>query len=290
MARGSRPARGGCVVLLLAGLVPWMSGCDADNPVARLRREQLEIGRATYVAAPAATCEGVAGTGAAGRTDGLRTPGGAGFNVRAPANYDARRAHPLLVVYAPAGTDAPTSERVAALTRTATSAGYVVAYAAHLPLGPRGAAELGRIPDAVAARWCIDRGRVFLSGHSDGGSVTHIVALASASRAGIAGIAPSAAGVQAADLQAYGCRAPISVMVMHSREDDIFPGFGTQAARWWARCNGCSDGVAAAHLPGCVAYRGCAAPVLYCEASGPHWKWPARGEDMMTFFSAGAGP
>lgn len=267
-----------------------LSACDADNAVARMRREQLDVGSASYADAATVKCGAGQRDGAAGRTDGLRTAGGATFNVRAPGNYDPQRGHPLLVVYAPAGTDAPTSERVAAVTRTATSSGFVVAYAAHVSLGPRGAAELGRIPEAVAARWCIDPARIFLTGHSDGGTVAHIVAVARDSRMHVAGIAPSAAGVVSGDLQSYGCRSPIPVMIMHSREDEVFPGFGAQAARWWAGCNACSDGAPAIRVDGCMEYRGCSAPVVFCESTGPHWKWPARGEDIVRFFSGRSVP
>jgi len=44
-----------------------------------------------------------------------------------PRNYDATRAHPLLVVLAPAGYDRHRSERYAGLTTSATSVGFVVA-------------------------------------------------------------------------------------------------------------------------------------------------------------------
>ena len=33
-------------------------------------------------------------------------------------------------------------------------------------------AALTPVPEAVAAKWCIDKKRVFFSGHSDGGTIT----------------------------------------------------------------------------------------------------------------------
>ena len=46
-----------------------------------------------------------AGLGSAGSTNALQTSAGLLFSVRTPRNYDATRAHPLLVVLAPAGFD-----------------------------------------------------------------------------------------------------------------------------------------------------------------------------------------
>jgi polyhydroxybutyrate depolymerase len=44
-------------------------------------------------------------------------------------------------------------------------------------------------------------------------------------------IAPSAAGVNGKDLAEYSCPEPLPVMVMHSRNDTVFPGYGAEAAR-----------------------------------------------------------
>jgi polyhydroxybutyrate depolymerase len=52
-------------------------------------------------------------------------------------------------------------------------------------------------------------------------------------------IAPSAVGNRGADLEYRNCVKPLPVMVMHSRQDKLFPNFGKEAVEWWARCNKC---------------------------------------------------
>ena len=41
-------------------------------------------------------------------------------------------------------------------------------------------------------------------------------------------IAPSAAGVSGKDLAEYSCPEPLPVMVMDSRNDTVFPGYGAR--------------------------------------------------------------
>ncbi len=234
------------------------------------------------------TCEAGARAGVAGGSDAQRSASGVRYDVRTPSNYDAKRRHPLLMVYAPAGASAQASEAASGLTPLATAAGFVVAYADHVRLGVAGAQRLASIPTEVAARWCIDERHVYLTGHSDGGTIANIVAVMPQTRSMVAGLAPSAAGVVAADLDAYGCRLPTPVMVMHAKNDALFPGFGEQVARWWARCNGCAADATHRDHAGCLVFDRCAAaaPTRYCEGEQGHAKWPRRGEEVMKFFSA----
>lgn len=225
--------------------------------------------------------------GGPGQTDNEHTAKGIRYNVRAPHNYDATRAHGLIVVYAPAGTSATQTERLMAFTRQATSAGFIVAYADHATLGPAAARELATIPREVGEKWCVDSSRIFLTGHSDGGSIAHIAAGILRGPVGVRGIAPSAAGIVANDLQAVGCHQPLRALIMHSKNDDLFPGFGAQAAKWWAQCNRC-DVARTQKLPnGCIAYRDCAkgTPTWYCEGTGRHTTWPNQNATIIEFFS-----
>jgi polyhydroxybutyrate depolymerase len=220
----------------------------------------------------------------------LRTPAGISVTVRAPRNYDPRYRHFLLVVYAPAGADRFASERLTQLTFAATRAGFIVAYADHATMAARAIGELGRIPDIVGRDWCIDPARVFLTGHSDGGTVATALALASRREHPIAGIAPSAAGFAAADLAAFDCPLPTPVLVMHGAADRHFPGFGRQAAEWWARCNRCDVTATEQRSGGCIAWRACApgGATVYCEGDGGHLRWPNRNDTVVDFFNAAA--
>lgn len=224
--------------------------------------------------------------GKAGSTDGETTAKGIAYNVRTPETYDPTAAYPLLMVYAPAGMSRFRTERFTGLTADATAAGFVVAYADRRRLSIEVIAELGTIPSLIAAQWCINPKRVYLTGHSDGGTVA--LALLEKTTAIPAALAPSAAGIRGTDLAAFACPAPRPVMVMHSANDTHFPGFGTEAAAWWAACNRCDPTPSDPMLNGCRAYPNCAggAATWYCEGTGSHAAWPALNDSLIKFFSA----
>jgi polyhydroxybutyrate depolymerase len=216
---------------------------------------------------------------------GKVTEGKLSYFVRTPSNYDERFAHPMLVVYAAAGASANQTERYTRLTADATSRGLVVAYVDHRPMGMKNVVGLGGVAKSVAERWCIDRQRVYLTGHSDGGTVSTALALLESTRADVSGIAVSAAGFRKQDLEQMQCRSPIPVMIMHGVKDTLFPGWGRETAQWWASCNGCAAPVAGPDPSGCVTYSNCAsaAPVLYCEGPQSHREWPGLESRIITF-------
>ena len=231
--------------------------------------------------------------GRPGATDDLHTARKIRYSVRTPSNYDAAVAHPLLMVYAPAGSSRFKSERFAGLTREATAAGFVVAYADARRLSIDVILELGAIPRSVANEWCIDEQRIFLTGHSDGGTVSNALEFLDRTRDLPAAIAPSAAGIRGKDLESYTCPArPLPVMVMHSADDSLFKGYGAEAAAWWAKCNRCDAERGPELKNGCAAYSGCAAgaTTLYCEGRGPHGNWPGLNQVMLDFFLRAARP
>ena len=266
-------ASAACLLLLVAG-------CSRTAP---------ELGAADYtrLRLPAA-CAPNEKAGAACATDRLRTAQGIGYSVRTPSNYDHTRAHPLLLVYAPAGRHRFASEAFYRLTGTATAAGFVVAYPDHLKLSLRAFDELGRIPALVAERWCVDHARIYLAVHSDGGTTAAALAFLAKSQPPARAIAISAAGIRAQDLQGYACPPPLSVMVVHSRADTLFPppGYGEHAARRWAACNRCEPVPDARGDDGCTEYRGCApgTRTRYCEASNAHHEWPSVNTAIVRFF------
>jgi polyhydroxybutyrate depolymerase len=251
------------------------------------------LGRADYGALRLPSrCAPGAKPGPAGQDDSLATPGGIRLGVRTPRNYDATRAHPLLVVFAPAGHGRVRSEQLAGLTQEATARGFVVAYSDHRRLARTTFDELGRIPVLVAARWCVDERRVYLAGHSDGGASAAAVGFLGTASLGPAGLIISGAGIRAEDLAQHSCPAPLSVMVIHSREDRLFPlpAFGYGPAQWWAACNRCGQQTRPV-ASGCVEHVDCApgTRTLYCETAGPHASWPGLNGTMLDFLS-GQGP
>ncbi len=230
-------------------------------------------------------CEAGSRSGLAGATDGKVSADGIRYMVRTPSNYDPTFAHPLLIVYAPAGLSRWKSERLTGITTSATGVGLVVVYTDHKQLNISTIEQLGAIPDLVAKEWCIDEHRVSVTGHSDGGTASLMLAVIEKTKKVPAAIAPSAAGVTGKDLEAYQCRAPIPVMIMHSKNDKLFPGWGAQTSAWWAGCNQCNVTKTKPVEGGCRAYQGCAlgGATLYCEGTGSHRDWPNLNRVMLEF-------
>jgi polyhydroxybutyrate depolymerase len=225
---------------------------------------------------------------------GELTPLGVDYNVRTPADYAPTVGHPLIVVYAPAGGSATTTEQFTGLTAPATARGYVIAYLNHvLPSGDAQFADAGTVPQQIIARWCIDERRVYTTGHSDGGSLASVTGLFEVTDPKPAAIAPSAAGVSTSTLSSVDCPAPLPVMVLHSSNDSLFPvpSFGLEPSQWWASCASCAG--PGATLPnGCIVHDGCAdgVEVQYCEGTGQHGSWPPLNEAMLDFFDRFVAP
>ncbi len=250
--------------------------------------EYTAMGNAVYGSGPnTVRCEPGSRNGDSGATYGESTLDGIKYNVRTPMNYKATVAHPLIVVYSPAGSNRAKTEKMTHLTMEATSAGYIIAYADHPELSPTSTIELGTIPGLISKKWCIDNNRIFLTGHSDGGTASMALAFMAGTKDIPTAIAPSAAGIHYNDLYNHECPEPISVMVMHSENDHLFPGYGVESSGWWAACNQCSP------IPdelenGCISYPGCKNGVTtwYCEGSELHAHWPGINSTIIEFFSS----
>lgn len=267
-------------IIVCAGLFFIVSACTENGTPPQLEAY-------AYSSAPLAIrCEAGSRPGLAGAIDGKISADGIRYMVRTPSNYDATFAHPLLMVYAPAGQSRWVSERFVGLTTAATGAGFVVVYSDHWPLSVVTIEQLGTIPNLVAKEWCVDEHRVSVTGHSDGGTASLMLAVIEKTKKVPAAIAPSAAGVTSQDLEAFQCPAPIPVMLMHGKNDSLFPGWGAQTSAWWAGCNRCDVTKVKPVEGGCRAYQGCASggATLYCEGTGSHRDWPNLNRIMLEFF------
>jgi polyhydroxybutyrate depolymerase len=233
-------------------------------------------------------CDPETKPGSAGASDDEKTSTGIRYMVKTPINYNASIAHPLLMVYAPGGRNRYESEEYMYLTQEATAAGIVVAYADHRKMSTEAIAELAEIPGLIEKKWCIDHKRIFLTGHSDGGTVAMGIAFINGTKHIPAAIAPSAMGIRGEDLKAYQCPHPLPVMIMHSSHDTLFPGYGKEAIQWWAACNGCDATASVKDADGCVTYRGCKDDVTtrYCEGTGTHSEWPKQNKALIDFFKS----
>ena len=211
--------------------------------------------------------------------------------VKTPVNYNSSIAHPLLMVYAPGGRNRYESEDYMYLTQEGTAAGFIVAYADHRKMTPEAIEELAEIPGLIEKKWCIDKKRIFLTGHSDGGTIAMGIAFIKGTKHIPAAIAPSAVGLRGDDLQEQNCPQPLPVMVMHSSHDTLFPGYGKETIKWWAACNGCDTASPVKDADGCLTYRGCKNNVTtrYCEGTGTHPEWPGKNKAIIDFFRSSQG-
>ncbi len=270
------------VALLLLGAGLMLAACERYVP---------ELGQADYSARPdAVRCAPDARPGVAGASDGFLSEPGVRVNVRTPRNYDPTIGHPLLMVFAAAGQRAGASERFLDLTRAATAQGFIVAYTDHRGLSRHQFSRLARVPQALAAQWCVDTARVYATGHSDGGLAAQAVVFLAEAPLRVSGLVASGAGIRAGDLAAYPCAQPLPVMIIHSREDKLFPPpeYGRGAADWWAACNQCgalSEGIVAGS---CREYLDCdaGAPTRYCEVEGSHRASPGLDAALLAFLAA----
>jgi polyhydroxybutyrate depolymerase len=218
--------------------------------------------------------------------------------VRVPPNYVATEAHPFVMVYAPSSANASQNEQFTGLTPEAQKRGYIIAYADNSlfdqsQINEEIQASVGAIP-AVTAQWCVDPKRVYMTGYSNGGTITETTAMKQ--WATLAAIAPAAAGLKESVFQSFGCpKAALPVMEMHSTGDLLFPvdaGFGAEVAKQWATCDGCNATPSAPDTDGCIHYTGCSqdAAVDYCQTTGVHGQWHGLDTQIFDFFDRFTAP
>lgn len=238
----------------------------------------------------AAACGPSSRTGHADLNDNLQTSDRLTLAVRTPSNYDPTRAYPLLVVFPPAGFKRRQSENFYDLTTEATRRGFIVAYSDHIGLSPTAVAQQAKVAATVASFFCVDEASIAYLGHSDGGLMAEGIP-AYVPKAGAAphSIVASAAGITGEDLASMACPSIQAVMIVHSRTDDRFPGFGRGTAAYWGRCAACAPADLNLLADGCRDFSGCSngRRVTYCETSLPHKRWPSMNTAMLDFIQGG---
>lgn len=227
-------------------------------------------------------------TGPADLAADIRTGEGLRIRVRTPADYDPTRAYPLLVVYPPAGMNRAGSERYYALTPEATRRGFIVAYSDHIRMSRAAIRIQAKVAATIMEQWCIDAAAVSYLGHSDGGSIAQAALIAPEPGMVLPyAIVASAAGIRGEDLEGLSRSAPFRLMIVHSRDDEHFPGFGIETANQWAAHEGCQPGLPAPGPVGCATFRKCrsGSRIDYCETSGSHSHWPPIAEASFAFIT-----
>ena len=253
-------------------------------------KESIQPAKYDYSSRDHARCQSGSRPGPTGKSDHEQIASGIYFAVRTPLNYDNTIQHPLVIVYAPGGKNRFANERITGLTQEMTNKGFVVAYVDNHPLSIPVINDFSTVPKAIGKKWCINTAKIFLTGHSDGGTVTAAIGYLPKTKHIPQAIAPSAAGIRKKDLSNFDCPDPISIMVMQKEDDTLFPNYSKELADWWATCNSCENQTTPV-WKGCVEYLNCEQNVqtLFCETPGEHQEWPRLNKVIIDFFLDSSG-
>jgi sterol desaturase/sphingolipid hydroxylase (fatty acid hydroxylase superfamily)/poly(3-hydroxybutyrate) depolymerase len=148
--------------------------------------------------------------------------------------------------------------------------------------------------DALAARFPVDRSRLFATGYSSGGFLANVIAC---QRKGLLrAIASNAGGAPYKQAQTWPngyakCpdQAPIAMLALHGEDDyGVTLSSGRFSAEYWAYVNGCkTDEMETTGYEQCRVFRGCPTgkAVGFCPIPGlGHWVWDHAAEASWSFF------
>ena len=128
--------------------------------------------------------------------------------------------------------------------------------------------------DAISEEYCIDPDRIYATGSSNGGMLSHRLACEASN-------VFAAIGVASASITTSACNPPRPVPVIQTQGtvDPIVPYWTAKASNdYWASHNRCGDSEVVYQKGGalCTAYQDCAedATVEFCEVSGMGHTWP----------------
>jgi len=207
------------------------------------------------------------------------------YVVALPSGYEQNRPYPLVLAFHGAGLSGPQFRSFFNLTTPVGADGIVV-----YPTGLGGQWDVRRdypFVDALiiklASSYCVDTGRVFATGHSNGAFFTN--ALGCQRGDVLRAIAPMSGGQQQ---RASSCKGEVAVWISHGDVDNIVAtSYGQQARDFWVMRNQCNAMTSAPVMPSpCVEYAGCTSgfPVRYCEYSGDHNLMRNAAQTIWDFF------
>lgn len=154
----------------------------------------------------------------------------------------------------------------------------------HWEVGPDGAdiAFFDAILENIAATYCIDRGRVFVAGHSAGASVTNEIGC---QRGNVVRAIAPVAGSGPFERR---CTSPPSVWLTHGRADaPVAFHYGESSRDHWVAAAHCNPEPVLLANSSCEHYVNCAddARVMFCPHDGDHGPPPFAPHDIWAFFS-----
>lgn len=224
------------------------------------------------------------------------------YDVFVPDSHDGDRTFPLVIeLHGDGGTGAGMRR---ALDLESASAGRAILVFPNAFGGwdlERGVDEnddirfMKALVDTLAKNLCVDRARVFAAGYSNGGYFANQLACKVGGSL-LRGIASHAGGGPYGGDGEYDDQGnlvcagmPVPALISHGVADDnVLLTEGQKSRAHWTRVNGCGTSTKAFDPSPCVAYDGCAKPVVYCEVpSVGHVVWPEGGaKATWSFFTS----
>jgi poly(3-hydroxybutyrate) depolymerase len=204
-----------------------------------------------------------------------------------PNGYDPKKSIPLIFAWHGSGGDGEEVRRYFRL-EAATGDGAIIIY----PDGLNGAWDLAAegvdvkffdaLLDSTSKDYCVDQARVFTTGYSFGGMMSHALACSRGSKLGA--LAPTAGSFRGGD---KGCATAVPTWIAHATNDNLVRYPSAEAARdVWLKTNGCGMTTMPTSPTPCVAYECSKAPVHWCVHTEGH-EWPSfASKGMWAFFSS----
>jgi poly(3-hydroxybutyrate) depolymerase len=202
------------------------------------------------------------------------------YYVSVPPAYDAAAGHALLIVMHSAGETAPEKLRESFPVEKGMPSA-ISAYPQALPrkrtdgtsgeiprwdiTGNDDTALFDQVLAEIGSAYCLDLGRVFITGFSSGGNISQHLACMRRDAVRAFG-AVSGPGPFSAD-----CGGPVAAWMTHDANDTVLPIDGAQGSRdFWATTNGCGAVWGAGARPECKRNTACSShqPVVFCETKG----------------------
>lgn len=247
-------------------------------------------GGATGMAGGSATAVPSAGCGKSGRPSGGTVTVANDHIYDFPASYDGTKPFPLLIGFHAAGN--PIDHVKTLIKGSAFETNYVRAYgksAGNEWVYNTDLSKVTKIYDELMSTYCIDKSRVFATGHSSGAQMivqilTHSDA---AQHFAFKSVAPVAASNYGAIVSA------IPVMYIQGKMDNVRNSNGSDVVARFTSVNKCSSTTmpyssvmscsstqnGAKVTPGCVSYQSCMQPTVWCSHDDPNYSstnhgWP----------------
>ena len=249
---------------------------------------------------PSTSCGGMSAQPKGSATWAISTSAGSrSALVHIPPGYDPTKATPVVLNFHGYGGTSAQEEGLSLMDAESDAAGFVLVYpqgTGALPSWNAGACcgtaaqsnlddvgFVGSLLDQLEAQLCVDTKRVFATGMSNGGFMSHRLGCELSDR--IAAIAP-VAGVMG--IPTCNPTRPVPVMEFHGTSDAIVPFGGNAAIAYpsvadtisgWVQRDGCQGAATTTYSKGdatCVTYGHCTggAEVTLCTISGGGHTWP----------------